>query len=477
MSKVKARAYCKSRGFGDFVHLHCPNGTNENNWLWFHHPWQPFQEKPAWQDAETGENHTYTDPLPGLITGVTRGRDFNNFDYWCDDDLYQSMDYFNWVWTQPKMMTNNNRVFANNIYLHLQHPGWYDTPKCDTQGFTELDDDGNVVEYKGCEGEGPYNVEDGTAGEPFDFHFICEMNCEMAEKERYVDRSGCDVECEDECYSGACRCKDVLKHAKKDGSCQYMTGTDLIHFLNYTSAQSGGKGCPYYPDSWYTGDYSEATHDNIFKRKKRDTSSKTWVEQVDEINNDASIPYNYYQMFEQEHPAEGACRQNPENCPFTLEFKSSVLDENESVLITSPEDFENQLRSNPQARRTNHFGTHTNCPEGTFFTMDQWETTSNQGFNQGFNSPEVVAQVQGNRNLAGLFERMTEDCAGDPLEGVTETNGGWWRPKNPFPGKEQSMYHMIDLSTNMTYRALDLKNTFFFYHFGSFRVLFWFSNF
>ena len=43
---------------------------------------------------------------------------------------------------------------------------------------------------------------------------------------------------------------------------------------------------------------------------------------------------------------------------------------------------------------------------------------------------------------------MTEDCAGDPLEGVTETNGGWWRPKNPFPGKEQSMYHMIDLSTN-----------------------------
>ena len=204
MSKVKARAYCKSRGFGDFVHLHCPNGTNENNWLWFHHPWQPFQEQPAWQDAETGENHTYTDPLPGLITGVTRGRDFNNFDYWCDDDLYQSMDYFNWVWTQPKMMTNNNRVFANNIYLHLQHPGWYDTPKCDTQGFTELDDDGNVVEYKGCEGEGPYKVEDGTAGEPFDFHFICEMNCEMAEKERYVDRSGCDVECEDECYSGVC---------------------------------------------------------------------------------------------------------------------------------------------------------------------------------------------------------------------------------------------------------------------------------
>ena len=33
MTKDDARAYCKDRGFGDFVHLHCPNGTNENSWL------------------------------------------------------------------------------------------------------------------------------------------------------------------------------------------------------------------------------------------------------------------------------------------------------------------------------------------------------------------------------------------------------------------------------------------------------------
>ena len=115
------------------------------------------------------------------------------------------------------------------------------------------------------------------------------------------------------------------------------------------------------------------------------------------------------------------------------------------------EELRAQIAANPQFRRTNHFGTHTDCPNpGTFFTMDQWETTSNLGLSE-YNSPEVTAQVQGNRNLGGLFERMTEDCAGDPLVGLTETNGGWWRPKNPFPGKDQAMYHMISMSTNITY--------------------------
>ena len=177
MSKDNAKAYCKSRGFGDFVHLHCPNGTNENNWLWFHHPWQPFQVEPIYFDQTTQQNVSWN-PI-GMILGITRGRDFDNFDYWCDENLYPVSDYWNWVWTEPKMMIRNNRVFANHIMQHLQNPGWYNTAKCNTQGYTELDDDGNVIEYKGCEGEGPYSVADGNAGEDYLFHFICEMNCDI----------------------------------------------------------------------------------------------------------------------------------------------------------------------------------------------------------------------------------------------------------------------------------------------------------
>ena len=196
MSKDDARAYCKDRGFGDFVHLHCPNGTNENSWLWFHHPWQPFQTRPGYIDADGNEVRWHA---RGVMTGITRGRDFENFDYWCDEDLYPAMDYFNWVWTEPSMMNNNNRVFANHIYVHLEHPGWYDVQKCNTNGYTELDDNGDVVEYKGCENEGPYHIADGTAGEEYEWHFICEMNCDVMDRPRFVDRSECDVECEDEC--------------------------------------------------------------------------------------------------------------------------------------------------------------------------------------------------------------------------------------------------------------------------------------
>lgn len=234
-----------------------------------------------------------------------------------------------------------------------------------------------------------------------------------------------------------------------------MKGTDEVHFLNYTDASGQrGKGCPYYPDSWYTGDYSDATHDNIFRKKRDVDKHLTWQDKVDAINFDPSIPYNYYELLEKENPPSDSCVEHPESCPFFIKYKATVEngeDEgNHDIQLTTVSDMDAQARSNPQVRRTNFFGSHKDCPAGTFFTMDQWETTSNQGFNDpSFTSPEVRAQAA---TQGGLFERMTQDCAGNPLEGVTEDNGGWWRPKNPFPGKEQSMYHMIDMATNMTYR-------------------------
>merc|ERR1739848_631365 len=81
--------------------------------------------------------------------------------------------------------------------------------------------------------------------------------------------------------------------------------------------------------------------------------------------------------------------------------------------------------------------------------MEDWVSTSNQGFNQ----PQFTSQATRDQaaTQGGLFEPVTLDCAGDPITGLTADNGGWFRPVNPFPGKEQTMYHMISMHTNISY--------------------------
>ena len=54
---------------------------------------------------------------------------------------------------------------------------------------------------------------------------------------------------------------------------------------------------------------------------------------VDELNDNDS-PWNYYQMFEKEHPKADSCEAHPELCPYTLEYKATVEDDDENPLIT-----------------------------------------------------------------------------------------------------------------------------------------------